>query len=137
MAKGKGWKFRASLLAVVALGCGANNDTRYAEAATGLGLMVGGTAMYRAQTGGCWANCTPGYACDRPSGLCHRTECVPACAPSQTCFIEADDTFRCVDVVGARGFSVQAPSAAASSAPTSSSAPVSGSAPPASSASPN
>jgi hypothetical protein len=131
VAEGKGWQFRASLVATLVLGCAGDNNNQYAEAATGLGATIGSTAIYRAQTHGCWAVCSPGFACDRPSGLCRRYECVPACAPNKTCFIESDNSFRCVDVLGAGPFSAPTP------APIMSSAPVPSAAPPANSASAN
>lgn len=132
MAEGKGWQFHASLVAALVLGCSGNNGKQYAEAVTGLAVTLAGTAVYRAQTHGCWAVCSPGFACDRPSGLCRRYECIPACAPNQTCFIESDNRFRCVDVLGAGPlFSTPPP------APIMSSAPVPSAAPPANSASPN
>ncbi|HYP77298.1 MAG TPA: hypothetical protein VER12_15115 [Polyangiaceae bacterium] len=131
MAQGKGWLFTMSCVGILAFGCGGSNGTQYAEAAVGLGATVGATGIYRAQTHGCWANCSPGYGCDRASGLCHRVECVPACPSNQTCFIEVDDSFRCIDVLGAGKLGATTP------APTMSSAPVSSPAAPISSASPN
>jgi hypothetical protein len=130
VAQHKGWLFRATLATALACGCG-GNGTQYPEAATGLAGTIGATALYRAETKGCWANCSPGYACARKTGLCRRAECIPACAPSQTCFIEADDRLRCVDVLGA-GLS-----SGNISPPTTSSAPASSAVPPLSSASPN
>ena len=130
MAQGKGWKLRADLLAVLVLGCG-GNDREYVQAVTGLAGTLGATAVYRAHTGGCWANCAPGYACDRKHGTCYRAECIPACAPNETCFIEDNNRFRCVDTLGSAQFGAQSP------APVMSSAPVSSAAPPASSASRN
>ena len=131
MAKRKGWLFRAGFAAVWLFGCGGNNGYQYTQAAIGLGATLGGTAVYRATTGGCWANCTPGFACERKTGLCRRSECVPACPTSQTCVIEENDRFRCVDMLGA------GPLTAATPAPTTSAAPAASAAPAISSASPN
>jgi hypothetical protein len=130
VAQGKAWKWRASLVVGLVLGCG-GNDKEYAQAVTGLAGTIGATAIYRAHTGGCWANCSPGYACDRKRGTCYRAECVPACAPNETCFVEDNDRFRCVDTLGAGQFGGR------SSAPVTSSAPVSSAASPTSSASRN
>lgn len=131
MASGKGWQLYTSLLTTIVLGCGGSNDKAYAWAAASLPVMIGATAIYRAQTGGCWANCSAGYACNRQRGLCLRSECIPACASTQTCFIEDDNRARCVDTLGAGQFGSKP------RAPLMSSAPVSSAAPPASSASPN
>ncbi len=130
MAQGKGRQFRASLVVALVLGCGGSNGGEYAKAAVALPAMIGATAIYRAQTGGCWANCSPGYACDRKLGTCYRAECVPACAANETCFIEADNNVRCVDTFGRGQFgaipsapimsSAQAPSAAPSASSASS-----------------
>ena len=120
-----------SLAAVILLGCGDGNGRVYAAAATGLAATIGATAMYRAQTGNCWANCTPGYACDRSRGLCYRTECVPGCTINQTCVIESNDSFRCVDDFGAVQIGTPPPM------PASSSTPLPIAAPPVGSASPN
>lgn len=136
MAQGKGWLFCASLLAIGVLGCGGNNGYQYTQAAIGLGATLGATAVYRATTGGCWASCTPGFACERKSGLCRRSECLPACPVSQTCVIEEGDHFRCVDMLGAGPLSAPTP-APTPSAPTPSAAPASSVAPPISSASLN
>lgn len=143
MAHGNGWLSCASLVAAWLFGCGGNNGYQYTRAAIGLGATLGTTAVYRATTGGCWANCTLGFACDRESGLCRRRECIPACATSQTCVIEAGDRFRCVDVLGAGPLTSNTLGRPSSSAPATSSAPSLGaapatsSAPPTSSASPN
>jgi hypothetical protein len=125
------WQIRASLVAAVLLGCGGGNGKAYTGAAIGLPVMIGATAIYRAQTGGCWANCSAGYACDRQRGLCLRSECIPACASNQTCFIEDDNRARCVDMLGAGSFGSKPSAALMNSAPVSSAAPA------ASSASPN
>jgi hypothetical protein len=131
VAHGKGSFFCVGLVAVWLLGCGGSNEYQYKEAALGLGATVAMTGVYRATTGGCWANCTPGFACERKSGLCRRTECVPACPSTQTCVIEEDDRFRCIDMLGT------GPLGATSSAPPSSAVPASSVAPPISSAAPN
>lgn len=111
-------------------GCGANNGKQYTEAAIGLATMVGTTAVYRQTTGGCWANCSRGYACDRKSGLCRRSECIPSCGASQTCVIEEDDRFRCVDMVGAVPLTPLTPTLSSSSAPPASTvAPTKGASP--------
>lgn len=50
-------------------GCGSKpNRTRDAAVVTGAALVTAG--VYRATTGGCWAQCTPGRYCNRKSGLC-------------------------------------------------------------------
>lgn len=134
MAHGKGW-LCAGLVAVWLPGCGGNNGYQYTQAAIGLGATLGTTAVYRATTGGCWASCTPGFACERKSGLCRRSECIPACPVSQTCVIEENDRFRCVDMLGAGPLSASTP--ATSAATPSSATPASSVAPPISSASLN
>ena len=56
---------------LAAFGCSADasaNKTSGAAAAVGFG--VGAAAVYRATTGGCWAECRPGLVCDRASGTC-------------------------------------------------------------------
>jgi hypothetical protein len=123
MVQGKGWQFRASLLAVLVLGCGGSNGNEYGAAALGLATMIGATAIYRGQTGGCWAACTPGYACDRTRGTCYRAECVPACSPNETCFLEDGNRFRCVDTLGAGKFGAKPATPLMSSVPVSSAAP--------------
>ena len=127
----RGSQFRASLLAALLLGCAGNDGKEYTAAAIGLAGTIGATAMYRAHTGRCWANCSLGYACDRPSGLCRQIECIPECAPSKTCVIEPDQSFRCVNAFGSGQFGATPP------APVMSSVPAASATPPASSASPN
>ena len=152
MALGKGSLLYAGAVGLWLLGCGGNNGTQYTQAALGLGATVAMTGVYRATTGGCWANCTPGFACERKSGLCRRIECVPACPTTQTCVIEENDRFRCIDMlgVGPLGTTTKAPTSGAvpatttapassvlpatSSAPASSAAPATSVAPPTSSA---
>jgi len=127
-----GRQLRASFAVALALACSASNGKEYAAAATGLVGVVSATAVYRTQKGGCWAICSPGYACDRQRGTCHRIECSPACAPNETCFIEADNNFRCIDTLGSGRFGTS-PSLPS----VSSSVPASSAATPASSAGPN
>ena len=121
MARGNGRQFGIGVgfALAFALGCGANSGAEYGKAGLGLAGVIGVTAIYRAQTGGCWAVCSAGYACDRASGTCRRRECLPACAANETCFIEADNRFRCVDVLGSAQFSAPSPASTSSaSAPS-------------------
>jgi len=79
--------------------CG-RNAAQYEEASVGLGSALSFTAVNRAITGDCWAECSHGYACDRKRGLCVRAECVPECAVGEHCVIEVDGRFRCMDPAG-------------------------------------
>jgi hypothetical protein len=51
-------------------GCEAATRNKTTGAAVAVGAGVGGAAIYRAATGGCWAQCTHGKVCDRASGTC-------------------------------------------------------------------
>lgn len=71
---------RRALLITVLLfpaACANTPDQRvqYSSAAVGLATGVTGAAIYRATTGGCWANCRQGMYCDRDSGLCKPMPC--------------------------------------------------------------
>ena len=66
-------------------GAGDYGDSDYGDAAAGLAVGVAGTALHRASTGSCWGRCSPGFACDRESGLCERGDCDPACPGGMSC----------------------------------------------------
>lgn len=83
----------------LALACGSGSND-YARAAVALGTTVLATGTYRAITGECWAQCRPGYVCDRERGLCIRAECAPGCPVGTHCVREVDGRFACVDDVG-------------------------------------
>jgi hypothetical protein len=57
-----------ALLACVA--CEAATRNKSTGAALAVGAGVTGAAVYRATTGGCWAQCTHGKVCDRATGTC-------------------------------------------------------------------
>ncbi len=65
---------RASVIFWVALlalpACGAAERDKKVGAGVALGAGVGAAAVYRATTGGCWAQCPSGLMCDRKSGTC-------------------------------------------------------------------
>ena len=68
---------------ISAVGCAADvAANKPAGAAAAVGFGVGAAAIYRATTGGCWADCRPGLVCDRPSGTCVPFE--PSSAASAT-----------------------------------------------------
>jgi hypothetical protein len=83
--------------------CG-SNAAQYEEASLGVGTALSFTAVNRAVTGDCWAQCALGYACERKRGLCVRAECVPECAQGEQCVIEVDGRFRCMDAAGVGQF---------------------------------
>jgi hypothetical protein len=91
--------------------CGYSQSNNYAAAGAALAMTVAATGVYRATTGGCWANCAKGWYCDRESGLCRRGECDPSCAVGDFCVREADGQFRCVVSTGTFAFSRGAPDA--------------------------
>ena len=102
---------------------------------TAVGVLAGTvvvSGINRAATGDCWAQCTHGYACDRPRGTCVRAECDPECAAGEHCVIEADARFRCIDGLGTARLG-----ASASGAPSASVAPSPGVAPAVNSATPH
>jgi hypothetical protein len=80
-------------------------------AGVGLGAAVAGAGIHRAVTGGCWAVCSPGFACDRARGVCVRAECLPACSSIEQCVIEQDGRSRCLEISG--GMQISGPSLAA------------------------
>lgn len=58
-----------ALALALTLACGSKpNRTRDAAIATG--AVVAAAGVYRATTGGCWAQCSPGRYCNRQSGTC-------------------------------------------------------------------
>ena len=77
-----------------------SSTNRHDVAAAGLGVAVGGAVVYRALTGNCYAQCGPGYACDRKSGLCVRLECAPGCPMGQQCVRDFDGSARCLASAG-------------------------------------
>ena len=85
----------AATTAIVACNHSGRND--YAGAAVTAGAAVGGAALYRATTGGCWAQCLHGLVCDPKSGLCvEHPPCAGHCAPNEDCIQEAA-TVHCVE----------------------------------------
>jgi hypothetical protein len=95
------WRLGSGVLLTLLLvqACG-TNARQYEEASVGLGTALSFTAVNRALTGDCWAQCSHGYACDRKRGLCVRAECVPECPEGEHCVIEVDGRFRCMDAAG-------------------------------------
>jgi len=87
-------------VAVVVACSGAGSSGGYAVAGAALGGTIVASGINRAVTSDCWAQCSPGYACDRGRGTCVRAECVPECAPGEHCVIEHDGRFRCMDSLG-------------------------------------
>jgi hypothetical protein len=86
-------------LLLLVLSCARARTNNYGAAGAGLGGTVLGTGIYRAATGGCWANCTHGWYCERDSGLCVRGECDPTCRGDESCVQEAQGKFRCVAAI--------------------------------------
>jgi hypothetical protein len=86
----------AFLIAMSACGGGPYTNN-YGAAGVGLGAAVAGAVGYRAITGGCVAQCTPGHVCDRQSGLCVPSECSPSCPAGQQCQRDSDGRMICVD----------------------------------------
>lgn len=75
---------------VLVSACGSSSE--YGEAAGGLGVAVAATAVNRGMTGQCWGVCSPGYACNRESGLCERGDCDPPCAAGMSCALTPTGT---------------------------------------------
>ncbi len=71
----------AGVLGCVPYGPGVSNSV--AGATLGV-TAVGATAIYRRQTGGCWANCQTGWQCDRDSGTCVPIPC-GGCRADEKC----------------------------------------------------
>jgi hypothetical protein len=70
------------------VGCGGSPGGRsYSEAAAATAVAVAATGVHRAITKDCWARCSPGYACNRESGLCQPSECTPECVAGYTCTV--------------------------------------------------
>jgi hypothetical protein len=65
----------------------------YVGAAVFVASAVGATAIHRASTGGCWANCQPGNQCDRETGTCIPIPC--GGCPSDTKCVKRPAGDRC------------------------------------------
>ena len=63
---------RCAPFAVLLLaGCAADvSSNKAAGAVAAVGFGVAAAGVYRATTGGCWAECRPGLRCDQASGTC-------------------------------------------------------------------
>lgn len=55
---------------ILCLSCEAATRNKSTGAAVAVGAGVTGAAVYRATTGGCWAQCTHGKVCDHRTGTC-------------------------------------------------------------------
>ncbi len=56
--------------AILLVGCEAATRDKKLGAGVAVATGLTGAAIYRATTGGCWAQCTHGKICDRKSGTC-------------------------------------------------------------------
>ncbi len=71
-----------ALCAGLACACGAKQN-RTRDAAIGTGVALAAAGVYRATTGGCWAQCPPGRYCNRETGTCDEHPlAAPGVAPS-------------------------------------------------------
>lgn len=59
-------------------------------------LAAGASAASRA-SGGCYANCPPGTACDAATGMCLRKPCRGECGSNEEC-VEQALSYKCVVV---------------------------------------
>ncbi len=106
----------AWLVALLVLACGARNEAAYPAAAVAAAAQVGMTAVHRAATGGCWADCHHGTTCNHETGVCEQTAeakerkepappvepivapptaCAPRCHDHEVCVIESTGYERC------------------------------------------
>lgn len=82
------------------LSCGGAGDfgdsewggSEYGEAAGGLAVGVAATALNRGLTGDCWGRCSPGFSCNRESGLCEQGDCDPPCPAGMSCSLTTTGT---------------------------------------------
>jgi hypothetical protein len=92
---------RIVLLAGLLVACGGKHTSasKYASAGVTAGLGVAAAGIYRASTGGCWADCRPGTTCDEPSGTCVPLPCGGDCPAGTHCFHEGSED-RCIPADG-------------------------------------
>jgi hypothetical protein len=66
----RAWSLGALLIFAIGCGAGGAFKNKAGGAATAVGVGVAAAGFYRATTGGCWATCQHGLACDEASGTC-------------------------------------------------------------------